>query len=164
VINLLNETFSPSIFGPEFSFPKTRGHYKGSGGGGSGQGPHVHRMKIDLDLLYPMDRPIRYLGWVKSRSRSLGIWRKGFCLLENGKLLWYRDERMSVLKREILLKDIVIDYHSDDPAEVSETSARLTVRSEDPQQTRRFMMKFNEKISRSTWLSYLRAHEEWAHR
>jgi hypothetical protein len=86
-------------------------------------------------------------------------------LLENGKLWWYRDERMSVLKREINLKEIVIDYHSDHPAEVSQTCARLTVSSaEDPQQIRRFMLKFNEKISRSTWLSYLRAHEEWAHR
>lgn len=153
MIAKLNNAFPLTTFGPDYSFPKTRGNYKGK----------IHPLMIDTNVLYPIDRPIRYIGWIKSRGQKFRIWKRGFCVLENGYLMWYRDEAMTILKREFFLKDVVIDFSTDDPA-VPNTCARLTVSHSETHQTRRYLLKFQEKISRFTWLSYLRAHEEWAHR
>jgi hypothetical protein len=152
----LNAAFAPESFGPDFSFPKTRGDYKGG---------KVQTMKVDLTLLYPMDRPLRYAGWIKSRRKVFGGWQSGFCVLENGSLLWYRDEAQTSLKRQFSLAETTLAFHLDDPSTISPTCVCVSATAPGPGRDdgRKFILKFQEKASRGSWLSYLRAHEEWAH-
>ncbi len=158
----LNEAYPTGYFGPDFTFPKTRGNYKGG---------KVQPVIIDSSYLYSIDRPLKYVGWIKSQSKLLKTWKSGYCVLENGKLCWYRDENLTQLKRTFSLKDVTIAYNSDQPS-IPLTCARITLPSGRGQpggqnvdeEDRIFLMKFEEKIARSTWLSYLRSHQEWANR
>jgi hypothetical protein len=120
---------------------------------------------IDAELLYPIDRPLRYVGWIKSRGKVLGGWRSGYCVVENGSVLWYRDEAQTSLKRQFSLKECTVTFHADDPS-IPLTCVCLSSPPGQRQgdEERRFILKYHEKGSRGTWLSYLRAHIEWAHR
>jgi len=144
-------------YGPEYSFPKTRGDYKGN---------KIQEMIINPTYLYNINRPLRFAGHIKSQSKLLKRWINGFIVLENGVLSWYKNETLTELKREFLLKDITISYHSDDST-IPPTCVRINASSVPTNNTleeRNFFIKFEENISSSTWISSLQSHQEWANR